>query len=348
MPRAVFTPINPHDLSSEARAAIGRQMRGRFDPCPRGLQVECNGRRVRAIWSRVFDRPLTETFHEFVVNVLKWTLGEKWYMKQVRAPDDQRHVVMRWIYAWHALAREATPPDHIKGRRFESVPTGSATSLLMLADDLYRLQLARRLPDRLVQKLRDRREFQGVRYEIAVASMFVRAGCDVEWIAEDSPGKTCEFTATGPRGLVVAVEVKSRRRPGTLNEPGEPPAEWRTDVDNLYRKAIEKDPGGHPLVVFIDVNRPPERDMPPGHKEWQRDVMAMIGRLPLNSPMEPAREALLVLTNFGWHYEAYAVAGPVEHMFVVPKWSHHRIAAERVVEWLAQQLDSYGATPRDE
>ena len=130
------------------------------------------------------------------------------------------------------------------------------------------------------------------------------------------------------------MEAKSRRRPGTLNEPGKPPVDWKTDVRNLYKKALQKDSGGHPLVILVDVNRPFEPGMPPGQKAWQKDVFEMFERLPENAPHNPACEALLVLTNFAWHHDRDGIAGPGEYMFALPSWSRRGIADRRVVEQL--------------
>lgn len=63
-------------------------------------------------------------------------------------------------------------------------------------------------------------EFQGARYEIAIAAAFVKCDFQIEWI-EDKSAKHPEFIARNPRKREeVAVETKSRRRPGVLHDPG--------------------------------------------------------------------------------------------------------------------------------
>jgi hypothetical protein len=255
---------------------------------------------------------------------------------------------MRWIFAWHELGKAAAPPDRKPGQRYGVAPTGECLALLILADDLYRLQLVRRLPADLVKRLQNRDSYQGARYEVAVASVFVRAGCEVDWIPATSSRKTCEFTAAFSRGRKVAVEAKSRHREGVLHQRGMVPSEWKTELDDLYRKALHKDPQGHPLVVFLDVNRPHEPRLPAGEKLWQKDIFAMFERRQDNTPVNPARESLLVMTNWSWHLDGSAGAKPGEHLFALPTWSKHGIADRAVLDRLVARINDYGAIPTDE
>jgi len=341
-------PVRAGELSPEVLESFRRHIAERLDPSPRGLQTVVGDRRVRAMLNKVILRPASETFHEFLVVVLKQTFGTQWYKRQLATPVQQRHVVMRWIFAWHELAKQAAPPDREPGQRFGVAPTGEVFALLILADDLYRLQLVRRLPPDLVRRLQSRDSYQGARYEVAVASVFVRAGCQVDWIPATSSGKTCELTASFSGGRTVAVEAKSRHREGVLHQRGVVPSEWRTELDDLYRKALHKDPQGHPLVVFLDVNRPHEPRLPAGEKLWQKDIFAMFERRQDNTRDNPARESLLVMTNWSWHLDGGARATPGEYLFALPTWTKQRIADRAVLDRLVARLNAYGAIPTDE
>jgi hypothetical protein len=94
-----------------------------------------------------------------------------------------------------------------------------------LAHDLYLLQKVDRLPDGLVNRLRNHDGFQGARYEIAIAAAFVKCDFEIEWIG-DLRVKHPEFIARNKQtGEEVAVETKSRRRPAcsTILAPSSPP-----------------------------------------------------------------------------------------------------------------------------
>jgi hypothetical protein len=55
------------------------------------------GYRFRAVGNRVYWRPPTETFPEFLLHIVKETVGKRWYMGQVGLPPAERHQVLRWF-----------------------------------------------------------------------------------------------------------------------------------------------------------------------------------------------------------------------------------------------------------
>lgn len=159
--------------------------------------------------------------------------------------------------------------------------SGEAQELLALADDTSRiLQLVKRFPEKLRNRLRHRQEFEGARYEIAIAGVFIRCNFAVEWIDDkvgpaNRLGKRCEFSAVHKvTGETIAVEAKRRRRRGAIHEGGvaADPSELQADIDDLYRKAVAKRPDDRPFAVFIDVNLPYEPDRRGIEKTWIDDV----------------------------------------------------------------------------
>src|SRR5437867_2357855 len=126
------------------------------------------------------------------------------------------------------------------GQTYSAPATGMTIELIALAHDLYTLQKVDRLPDKLIDRLRNYNEFQGARYEVAIAAAFVKCGFEIKWI-DDRTGPHPEFIARNRRtGEEVATETKSRHRPGALHHPGAllPAEELCADVDRLYREAL--------------------------------------------------------------------------------------------------------------
>ena len=62
----------------------------------------------RIIWNALHIRPKTETFHEFIINVLKWTVGPAWYEEQVGLSPEKRHVIAQWCNAFALLQFSST------------------------------------------------------------------------------------------------------------------------------------------------------------------------------------------------------------------------------------------------
>jgi hypothetical protein len=69
-----------------------------------------------AIWNKMYPRPLSETFHEFLVEIpLKRTFGEAWYKAEIAKPEDERHAVEKWLRAFREQSHKHRPADHKSG-----------------------------------------------------------------------------------------------------------------------------------------------------------------------------------------------------------------------------------------
>jgi len=157
---------------------------------------------------------------DFLLELVKFAFRQKWHKTQVDTPEHERHVVMKWMGSWYRHCSTILPKDAPEEVVFASAPTGDAQALLTLADDLYRLQLAGCLTSRLMRRLRIPTEFLGARYELQVASVFLRSGFEIEWTTHEG-GKRCEFHAVHRHSRQrVAVEAKSRKRPGVMGVKG--------------------------------------------------------------------------------------------------------------------------------
>lgn len=160
------------------------------------------------------------------------------------------------------------------GQTYSAPATGMTIELIALAHDLYTLQKVDRLPDKLIDRLRNYNEFQGARYEVAIAAAFVKCGFEIKWI-DDRTGPHPEFVAVNSRtGEKVSVETKSRRRPGAIHQRGTlPPTEQlRADVQRLYREALRQDLGDRAFAIFLDVNL--RGSITPGElTKWQREIV---------------------------------------------------------------------------
>ena len=324
--------------------------KGKFSGPPSMRLPLGHGKVGRIIWNVLRIRPEGETFHEYIINVLKWTLGEAWYKAQLRLNPDDRHVIMKWFAAYSTFTQSQIPPDAEPGQVHEGTLTGELKELLVLADDAYRLQLIRKLPRKLVHRLKTYDSFQGARYEIAIAATFVRCGFEIEWI-EEKGTKHCEFNAKHKTTSdVIAVETKSRHRAGMLNRAGEPPSEekLRADVESLLNQAFEQNPHNKPFAIFIDVNLPHEiaKDWP--QKKWVAEVGEIIRRYPIPSPDTPSPYTFLVFTNYAWHYEGAETAAGSEAVVVFSGRPEFALRDMRTFHALGAALNNYGLVSNDE
>ena len=303
------------------------------------------GMRIRLVQKGRFTRPKTETHDEFIIGHLKYVLGKDWGELQAKLTAEEQHAVMRWMFEAVEEQKRILPVDHKDGELFAAKPTGYVLALLSLGEDILHLLLVDRLPDALLNRLRSKAEFQGARYEIALAAAFVRAGFTVAWIETEQ--KHAEFTALlEESGETILVEAKSRHRPGILHEPGELPdvTSLRADVNRLYHRALKKPTNGLPYLIGIDVNLPIP-DSAGGTPEWACDLRNLLERNPECTEENPAEEFCLVLSNYGWYYSGLRRAPPHELVWTFPQWSFQVLSDERTVIALMQALEQYAKRP---
>jgi hypothetical protein len=327
-----------------SREAIDRAIRAltAVPTPPATIHAVVNDKRMVAIWNRLYPRPATETFHEFLIEVpLKGTFGEPWYKVELSKPEPKRHVVEQWLRALREDQQKHKPADHKPGQAYSAPAIGATTELIALAHDLYLLQKVKSLPRKVIRRLRKYKEFQGARYEVAIAAAFVKCGFEIEWV-NDHFSRHPEFIARNKRsGEEVAVETKSRHRPGTLHQPGVLPPEekLRADVDRLYKDALGQDPGDGPFAIFIDVNLPPNT-MPEETVKWRDEI---VGRWQNNQQ----QIALLGFTNFAWHYKPGDRVSRPELLVSVPLVSARPLRTPETLRCLEVALDTHGIVPNE-
>jgi hypothetical protein len=305
------------------------------------------GYRIRAVGHRIYWSRPTETFHEFLINIVKGTVGEGWYKDQLLLPEAERHQILRRIKTQADRSRMFVGDDRFKqGGVYEVPPSGDELSLLALGYDLLHLQHRGDLPQRLVERLKNRAEFQGALYEIAIAATFVRAGFGIKFIHQKSKKHPEFFAHDDASGVRVAVESKSRRRSGVPHEPGQidETKALRGDVENLISEAFEQAPGDCPFMIFIDVNVPPVPGIPFQERAWFQDVWAAMQALQTPTEEKPDDFNALFLTSFPFHWEGVKPATLAEAVSVIPSHARHQVPPE-VMARIVGAMQTYGIIP---
>lgn len=256
-------------------------------------------------------RPPSETFHDFLVGLAYGTLGKEWIAQQRTIPRENRHVIVRWFDALLSLRKTA-----IKTPEGGYVLSGPGQAALSLAYDLYFLQLVNKLPDSLVERLRDAVAFQGARYEICIAAILAHADFEITLLDESvKKEKHCEFIAKHKRtGTEISVEAKSRKRPGVLHEPGtfDESKHIKGDVIGLYQRALTQGPPNKPFFIFIDANLPIDRTkLPPpdamggtsiDQLSWMVDIERRLTDDWAIDGAGPSKDTIVIVTNYAPHF----------------------------------------------
>ncbi len=274
----------------------------------------------------MYDDNPHATFHQLILRNLQLTLGQEWWDAETAKPADERHYIKRCFEGLKGSdTREDLDVKVVDEHTRTMLTTGDTQALLSLAFDAYLLTHKGYKSDKWLERLRDHEEFQGVRYEIGVASLFVRMGCELEFYdpgEKDENGKRpkrAEFIAVHPEtGNRVAVEAKSRQRDGVLHRPGT--ANFRKavrgDINLLYKRALEKKTDELPLIVFIDVNSPTETDATIDKAQWYADVRRSFESRPEPTPENPDKHTALFVTNYSSHYQGDDVSASGQYLFI--------------------------------
>lgn len=314
------------------------------------------GKRLRIIWNQIHYRPVTETFHEFLIGVVVRTLGEEWIAEQNLLDPEKRHVVAKWLAEYQTL-NEESPLQLEKG---VFALSGPLAAVLSLGYDLWFLQLEHKLPSSWVQRLRDPVQFQGARYEVAIASIFVRADFVLTLLDEKVKGqKHCEFVAKHKStGIEVYVEAKSRVRRGVLNEAGQfnEQTDVKGDIRGLYQSALSQAPPDKPFIIFVDVNLPTD-DLPPlddGNSipyeriPWMAEIEKMLKDDWGIEGRGASPDTAVIVTNFSPHFGEADAVMPINVFAIVPAPNpKNPLTAQAVIDDLFYCLKHYGSVPKD-
>lgn len=274
------------------------------------ISTTFDGLRWVAVGSTVYYSKAWKTVPDFLFYYIKVVLGAEWGTNEIKTkPLEERHPILQ-LYHSHCLFQERHQGTKNADGLYHGELDGPAAAYLQLAYDLYVLGDHLELQESLVTRLKHPDQFQGARYELAVATHCIRAGFDIAFEDEtDTARKHPEFIATHREtGQLVAVEAKSRHRPGVFGFPGEKQEEPRAGVRNILLKALDKF-DGLPYAVFVDLNLPPHEVGDITELPWLQELIEEIQRLSGNND-EPHHYNLLMFTNYPEHYGAAGATKP--------------------------------------
>jgi len=195
-----------------------------------------------------------KVFPDFLHAYLAGNLNPKWGEPQLKLPVEDQHPINQWYS--HLVAEQQATGQNEAG--LFVCNTGATLAWAQLAYDLFLIEHNAEIQKKLIKKLRDPTKFQGARFEIAVAAMLLAADYVIDFVPEKGPGKHPEYFAVHKTtGMRIAVEAKSRHRPGIMGfeSSSKPDFNSAFDLDGLVRDAVSKDTE-EPLLVFIEVNSP--------------------------------------------------------------------------------------------
>ena len=308
----------------------------------------CEGKRLRFVGGKLFQRPPEETFHEFVLALLRSVVGIHWLQNQRKLVVEQQHQICRWFEAtdafWQLHRSKLVGEDET---HFSADAPGAVSDLLTLAHDVFHLVNAGIFSRKLRKRILDKMAFQGARYEIAVAALLTRGGLKVQFVHHPDKSHPDLLAFDKKTETSLAIEAKSRHRAGGLHEPGTPDPNRikRGDMASLIGQALEQNPGGYPFVVFVDVNVPREQGITIEERPWFKDVWADMQSLGNPTPDRPDEFSAIFFTNFWHNWSASALSAGLEYLHIVSCQARHPLP-DNLVGRLMAGVQNYKFIPR--
>jgi len=214
-----------------------------------------------------------------------------------------------------------------------------------LAYDLYVIDNIGKLPEILIDRLRNNDNFNGARYEVFVFATLIRAGFDIQYSDERSGlgGRVPECLATHIESQAqVYVEAKTRNVRNIMGSK-----QGKKKKIRLYDKlkdAIEKDIEG-PYVIFLDTNLPEIRA-----KKGNRVLEKVRSEYKkFESKYKDSMPNLVCVTNIPFHY-ARDDSSPNENLIglLIPLYPKHKLdATDQLVNSINSSLKKYKFLPKE-
>lgn len=332
-------PIDLAAIRERLRQHLGLQEERRrlFGDVRDLISVTHQGHRFVAVANRVYYDKGWQTFTDFFLYYVRHIMGKEWWDVEKAKPAPERHPVMKWFEHWAETSRHA---ERHENGLLSAVPDGLMSALILLAYDLYVLRHHSKLQAAVVGRLRHPDQFLGARYELFVSATFVRAGFNFEYEDEtDTKSKHAEFTATFPaHRLKAAVEAKARRRKVLIE--GFDVATIKPGVRDLLLNAAGKVKPGTPMIVFLELNLPPE----PANERpsWKSAVDEVIVEVALaNGGTSPF--AAVIFTNRPHVYGQPGEADPSRHVYA--SWPTKGGLPDDLVDAIGNAATQYGNVP---
>lgn len=310
------------------------------------ISAEAHGRRIVAIGNTIMEGDW-KSFPDFLRSYLWHIIGKEWFEAEIQKPHANQHPIMQ-LWVAHAKYTKAQTPN--EEGIIDGIANGDTKALYLLAYDLYILRHHQNLQSLVLKRLMNADDFQGARYELFATSTLIRAGFTVEFEDETDRGKRhVEFIAADKAsGEKLAIEAKSRHRPGVLGMRGDlqDPKDIKLRMGRLVNDACAK---GHtlPLVVFLDLNVPPTII-----EELNQDqsLSAIIKSLDQVAKTDDGKDFfnLVMYTNHPFHYSDSDEPYAGNHLSAaIAQNPLFHLANPQLIEAIMIAVDQYGNIPNE-
>lgn len=279
-----------HRIQQRRQQGLGRPI----------ITTQTADKRIVAVGDRLFEGTW-QTFHDFLRSYIFDVLSPNWFDAQALLGRSERHPIREW---YEKLLTSFQAAEFVRGEIRRTPMTGAISAFLTLAYDLYTLEhnndqtRSPELRKSLIGRLKNREQFIGVRYEIRVAAMLLRAGFELEWEDEaDRQSTHVEYTATYPHtGKAFGVECKIRNKDAT-KKSNQHLGKFAGLVSDALRKATP-----HDRLIFVDLNTQAYPYVPGGPNDWRTISINALRKFERQPKAVSLPSAVVFITNYPDHH----------------------------------------------
>lgn len=293
IPPQLEQEINLHEQRHLASQAIIQKQQGHGKNI---IAVKHKNHQLVVVGKKVFYSDKWETFHDFLFEYIIHILGSEWFNNEISKPPSERHIIVKWNTEINEYKRQFVT----QGKISSAPMTGVMEAYLRLAYNLYLLAHNVELQTRLINRLKEPRQFPGAYYEAIVFGNIIKSGFLVEFEDESgNKGKRCECVILNKESNnKFTIEAKLIHRYKSLGVTKNTTSKTlKKSIGHQLKNALGKI-SDHPRIIFIELNL--RDDVQNKLPSWVDEIYAAIKekeKVLISSP-----PAYIFITNHPYHY----------------------------------------------
>ncbi len=303
-----------------------------------------------------FKNKLTK--HEFLIEYLRQILGDTWLSQELRKTPQKQHFLAHCFKEFEIWLKRNKPQNTYFTQNvvLEALNNGFVMELTLLARDIAALDYSDNIDKELIKRIKHKREYQGARYEITVATICKILNLEIKKVnqSKEKGVQIVEFTATDKStNTCLHIEAKSRHQPGTINTPKTSQQnEVKNEFKGLIKGIISKKKPGEILLGFIDLNIPDSTLHESKPQQFDTTVMDSVKKAMSGSDVTRNDHAnALIFTNYSFHYFAqHTTKGGLFEIFSPEVTNSNLVESEIKIphfyQMLFQALRHYPTIPK--
>src|ERR1700686_2537258 len=225
-PRIVNQPP-PQEVVDHAAMAIQQKLAaqqawtaryGHVRPC---IATDFHGHKCVAAGNKLYYSERWKFVADFLLDYIPNVFGKAWGDGELAKPEQEQHPLVQCRVEAIRYMNAQTPQAD---GTYVATTNGVLESYMAFAFNLFAIEDNSRFDDLLLERLKNKEQFQGARHEVFVEATCLRAGFSIEHENErDRTHRHAEFTAKHKAtGQLLSIEAKSKHRAGVLGQPGVP------------------------------------------------------------------------------------------------------------------------------